>query len=187
MVTEAPASTRVADARSVDLTRLKWLRCAARVATSAAARFAVASLKSRVAASVRVPSRSAARSTFFRCAGALFTFFAAVPYTFQGTYGFSIEESGLIFVSIVIGCLLGTVTVLLCDVFFYRKQIPRHPQHQVPPEYRLLPAMIGSLGLPVGLFWFGWTARRDISWASPAVAIVPFAWGNICIFISTMQ
>ena len=47
--------------------------------------------------------------------------------------------------------------------------------------------MIGSIGLPVGLFWFAWTAREDISWASPTVAIVPFAWGNISIFISTIQ
>ncbi|KAH8889483.1 MFS general substrate transporter [Thozetella sp. PMI_491] len=117
----------------------------------------------------------------------LFTLFSAVPYTFQRTYAFSIEQSGLVFLSIAVGCLLGTLTILLCDVFLYRRQIPRHPPHQVPPEYRLYPAMVGSIGLPVGLFWFAWTARPDISWASPTLAIVPFAWGNICIFISTMQ
>ena len=117
----------------------------------------------------------------------LFTFFAAIPFTFQGTYRFSIEESGLVFLSIIVGCLLGTVTILLCDVFFYRRQIPNFPRFQVPPEYRLLPAMIGSVGLPFGLFWYAWTARPSISWASPTVAIVPFAWGNLCIFISTMQ
>lgn len=117
----------------------------------------------------------------------LFTFFAAVPYVFEGTYAFSVEQTGLVFLSIVVGCVLGTVTIFLCDIFFYRKQILRHPPHQVPPEYRLLPAMIGSIGLPLGLFWFAWTARQDISWASPAVAMTPFAWGNICIFISTIQ
>ncbi|KAK0701580.1 major facilitator superfamily domain-containing protein [Lasiosphaeria miniovina] len=117
----------------------------------------------------------------------LFTFFAAVPYVFQGVYNFSIEDTGLVFLSIVTGCLLGTLTIIICDILLYRPQVPLHPAHMVPPEYRLYPAMIGSLGPPIGLFWFGWTARPEISWASPVVAMVPFAWGNLCIFISTMQ
>jgi hypothetical protein len=37
----------------------------------------------------------------------------------------------------------------------------------------------------IGLFWFAWTARSDISWASPVVAAIPFAWGNLCIFIAS--
>lgn len=119
--------------------------------------------------------------------GTLFSFFAAVPYVFQSVYGFSIEETGLIFLSIVVGCLLGAATVIACDIFLYRRQIPKHPPHMIPPEHRLYPAMIGSVGLPLGLFWFAWTARLGISWASPTVAIVPFAWGNMCLFISTMQ
>lgn len=125
---------------------------------------------------------------YVSCAfGTLFSFFAAVPYTFDTVYGFNIEQSGLVFVSIIIGCFLGIITVFLCDVYFYRKQIPKHPLHSVPPKHRLYPAMIGSIGLPLGLFWFGWTARGGISWAVPAAAIIPFAWGNICVFISTMQ
>lgn len=117
----------------------------------------------------------------------LFCFFASVPFVFEGVYHFSIEDTGLVYISILVGCLLGFATIVLCDVFFYRKQIPKYPPHQIPPEWRLVPAMIGSLGIPVGIFWFAWTARPDISWASPAVAIMPFSWGNICLFISTMQ
>lgn len=119
--------------------------------------------------------------------GTLFSFFAAVPYTFGKVYGFPLQHSGLVFLSIVIGCLFGLVTIMLCDVFLYRKQISKHPANQVPPEHRLYPAMIGSIGLPVGLFWFAWTARDGVSWASPAAAIIPFAWGNLCVFVSTIQ
>lgn len=117
----------------------------------------------------------------------LFTFFAAVPYIFQSVYGFSVEQTGLVFLAVVVGCLLGSLTIVLCDVFLYRRQIPRHPPHMIPPEYRLYPAMIGSLGMPLGLFWLAWTARADVSWASPVLAIVPFAWGNLCLFISSLQ
>ncbi|KAL7939956.1 major facilitator superfamily domain-containing protein [Trichoderma barbatum] len=119
--------------------------------------------------------------------GILFSFFAGVPYTFGKVYSFSIEESGLVFLSIVIGCLIGLATIIACDIFLYRKQISNYPPHRVPPEYRLYPALIGSFGLPIGLFWFAWTARPTTSWASPAAAIIPFAWGNICVFVSTVQ
>ena len=68
--------------------------------------------------------------------------------------------------------MLGTVTIVLCDIFLYRPQIPLHPVHMVPPEHRLYGAMFGSLGPVIGLFWFAWTAREDISWASPVVSMV---------------
>ncbi|EQB57074.1 major facilitator superfamily transporter [Colletotrichum gloeosporioides Cg-14] len=117
----------------------------------------------------------------------LFSFFAALPYVFETVYGFSVEQAGLVFISIAVGCVLGAATVLLCNALLYLPQTKRHPPHRTPPEYRLYPAMIGSLGMPLGLFWFGWTARADVSWASPVVAIMPFAWGNICLFVSTIQ
>lgn len=125
---------------------------------------------------------------YVSCAfGTLYGFFTAVPYTFITVYGFTIDQYGLVFLSIPIGCVFGIITVILCDIFIYRKQIPKHPPHSVPPEYRLFPAMIGSFGLPLGLFWFGWTAKGDISWAVPAAAIISFAFGNICVFVSTVQ
>ncbi|TPX07085.1 uncharacterized protein E0L32_010980 [Thyridium curvatum] len=119
--------------------------------------------------------------------GTLFSFFAGVPYTFQGVYHFSLGQSALVFLSIAIGCIFGLTTVILCDVFLYRKRIAEYPPGHVPPEYRLYPAMLGSIGLPIGLFWFAWTARKSISWASPAAAMIPFSWGNLCVFVSTIQ
>lgn len=115
----------------------------------------------------------------------LFTFFAAIPLTFQSVYHMSLEESGLIFIAIVVGCLLGALTVLLCNVIFYLPRARRYPGQSVAPEYRLYPAMIGSVGLPIGLFWFAWTARSGIPWASSTIALMVFAWGNLCVFIGT--
>ncbi|KAI9148333.1 hypothetical protein HJFPF1_12161 [Paramyrothecium foliicola] len=119
--------------------------------------------------------------------GILFSFFAIVPYVFISLYQFNTEQCGLVFLSVIIGCILGLLCILFCDVFFYRKQIPRYAPRHVPPEHRLYPAMFGSIGLPIGLFWFAWTARDDISWASPAAAIIPFAFGNLCIFVGSVQ
>lgn len=119
--------------------------------------------------------------------GILFSFFAAVPYTFGGIYGFGIEQSGLVFLSVAVGCFIGLFTILACEVFLYRKQVPNFPPQRIPPEYRLYPAMFGSVGLPIGLFWYAWTAKATVHWASPVVAILPFAWGNLCVFVSCVQ
>ncbi|KAJ5117482.1 hypothetical protein N7448_011114 [Penicillium atrosanguineum] len=117
----------------------------------------------------------------------LFSFFAAFPMVFQGIYGFDIEDSGLVFLSIVVGCLFGAITVLLCDIFLYRPKAATYQEQSVPPEYRLYPSLVGSVGLPISLFWFGWTSRADTSWIIPVTAIMLFAWGNICVFVSTAQ
>lgn len=118
----------------------------------------------------------------------LYAFFAAFPYVFESVYHFNTEESGLVFLGIGVGCLLAVVTCWICDRYLYQPQVRKsHAEKRngrVAPEYRLYPAMIGSFLLPISLFWFAWTAQKDISWASPVVSGVPFAWGNLCIFIS---
>ena len=118
----------------------------------------------------------------------LFVFLAAIPYIFETIYSFTLDQSGLILISVLVGSFLGILTIILCDGFIYRRQVVhRYPPNRVPPEHRLYPAMMGSMGPVAGLFWFGWTARSEISPWSPAIAIVPFSWGYICIFVSLMQ
>lgn len=83
--------------------------------------------------------------------GVLFTFFAAFPYIFSSVYGFSTEQSGLVFLAIGVGCVLAIPTVLLSDRFLYLKHYRlSHANGKngvVAPEHRLYPAMVGSFGL----------------------------------------
>jgi hypothetical protein len=138
--------------------------------------------------------------------GILFTFFASYPLVYAEVYGFNDAQVGLAFIPIMIGCLIATVTFIVCDKYLYQKHairadiapksdnnakdeentpaIPLQIMRQVEPEHRLYSAMLGSIGLPVGLFWFAWTARPDIHWASSMVATMVFAWGNLCVFVS---
>lgn len=63
-------------------------------------------------------------------------------------------------------------TVLLCDHYFYQPRVRESKISGkggiVAPEYRLYPAMAACFGVPMALFWFGWTAQPTISWWSPA-------------------
>ncbi|KAI0451565.1 MFS general substrate transporter [Xylaria acuta] len=119
--------------------------------------------------------------------GVLFIFFGAFFYVFQTVYHFTMNQSGLVFLAIAFGCVVGALNIMLCDALFYQPQVRRFPPHQVPPEYRLLPAMIGSVALPISIFIFAWTARPSISPAVPILAIVIFGAGNINLFVSGIQ
>lgn len=141
--------------------------------------------------------------------GILFTFFASFPLVYSRVYGFNTGQIGLAFLPIMIGSVLATITCVLCDRLLYQKEFMRASAQTdsennledgeaastqtsqesprikglVEPEHRLYAAMIGGIGIPIGLFWFAWTARSDVHWASPVVSTIVFAWGNLCVFV----
>ncbi|KAF1812119.1 MFS general substrate transporter [Eremomyces bilateralis CBS 781.70] len=118
----------------------------------------------------------------------LFSFFAAFPLIFPLVYGFSISQVGLSFLGIGVGVVFGCITCIIFDQTIYQKlhvKSVAEGRHTVAPEHRLYAAMIGSIAIPIGLFWLGWTARPEVHWISPILASIPFAWGNVSIFITS--
>jgi MFS family permease len=81
----------------------------------------------------------------------VFTFFSSVPYVFGLVYEFDIGNSGLVFLSIALGCTIAVPTIILLDRMTYQKQARR--TGKAAPELRLWPAMYGAIGLPASLFW----------------------------------
>lgn len=119
--------------------------------------------------------------------GILFVFFGVFFWIFQSVYHFTLEQSGLVFLAIAVGCILGIVIVGFCTKLYYERMAQNYPVHETPPEYRLLPAMVGSVLLPASLIWFAFTAQRSVSAGWPITAIVFFGAGNICLFVSALQ
>jgi len=116
----------------------------------------------------------------------LFAFFAAFPLVFQGVYGFNAGEGGLAFLGIGLGVLISVATALLANKLLYQKQHDlaiAEGRTAADPEHRLYPAMWASIGLPIGLFMFAFSSRKDVHWIVPVLATVPFAWANLCIFV----
>jgi hypothetical protein len=117
----------------------------------------------------------------------LFGFLASIPLVFTSTYNFTHAQTGFPFLAIALGVLLSIPTMLLLDLYLYAPHYRRavvEGHKGVAPEHRLYGAMLGSLGLPISLFWFAWTSQASIHWIVPILGLVPFAWGNICVFIS---
>ncbi|KAK4503365.1 hypothetical protein PRZ48_004280 [Zasmidium cellare] len=122
--------------------------------------------------------------------GMLYGFFAAFPYVFEKVYGFGLGQIGLTFLGIGVGCLVGCLFIILFFRLFYIPKVVRARKagngQTVPPETRLWIAMIGSIMLPISLFWFGWTAENDVHWMAPVAAEGVFACGNLMIFMAAV-
>jgi hypothetical protein len=120
----------------------------------------------------------------------LFGFLPAIPLVFTKVYHFTDEQSGLPFLGIFVGCALGVPTTILIDRILYQPKraiaLRNDGNGVVAPEHRLYGAMIGSFGVPIGLFWFGWSACAATHWIVPIIALVSFAWGNLSIFVSAI-
>ena len=116
----------------------------------------------------------------------VFGFFEAFPIVFTGVYHFDSGQTGLAFLSLGLGCCLGVITFVVLDRLTYQKHyqasLLEGRDGAVLPEHRLYSAMIGSIALPISLFWFAWTAK--INWPSPICAAIPFGWGNFSVFVS---
>jgi hypothetical protein len=119
--------------------------------------------------------------------GVMFAFLAAFPIVFQGVYGFDTSQTGLTFLGLGIGCLFAVPTGIAMDYFFYQRQHRKavsEGRTHVAPEHRLYGAMVGGFGVTAGLFWFAWTSRKSVHWIVPILGVIPFGWGNLCIFVS---
>ena len=113
----------------------------------------------------------------------IFSFFGSYNYVFQSVYHFNQKEIGLTFIGILVGFIFAVVSFGIFDATLYRKASVASGGKPAP-EHRLYTAMLGSILLPIGLFWFAWAPDKNVHWIVPVLAGVPFGWGCLGIFIS---
>lgn len=117
--------------------------------------------------------------------GLLYIWFESFPLVFEGVYGFSLGLEGLAF----LGILIGVFVVLPPFVWYQHRYIePKfNADGELKPEWRLPPAFVGALAIPVCLFWFGWTARPDVHWIVPIIGTAWFSIGAFLLFNCVMN
>lgn len=118
--------------------------------------------------------------------GTLYLMFGAFPIVFQGGRGWSPGVGGLAFLGVAVGMICGVVIIIPGNKMYIRKAAAS-PGGIAPPEERLPPAMIGSIALPIGLFWFAWTNQASIHWIVCIIATAPFGFGMVLVFLSTIN
>lgn len=93
-------------------------------------------------------------------------------------YGQSVSVSGLHYIAIAVGCIIAAQVgaVVMDRIWRYLKQ---RAGGETQPEYRV-PLMIpGAIIIPIGLFWYGWSAELHAFWILPDIGIAIFSCGII--------
>jgi multidrug resistance protein len=104
--------------------------------------------------------------------GLIYAFVISVPWVSTTYYNFDKTGEALSYLGVSLGSLIACVPFATVDIMFYQKRLlswkKAHTSDEtMPPENRLVSAMIGSFLLPVSLLIAGWTAENRVHWIIP--------------------
>ncbi|ANB15002.1 Tpo1p [Sugiyamaella lignohabitans] len=108
--------------------------------------------------------------------GLLYLILTTFPKLWTEQYGESTSIGGLNYISVSVGYLLGgQLSSILVDRLYKRLEVKNGGVGR--PEFRIPLMFLSSVVLPIGLFWYGWTAQAKTHWILPNIgaAIICFA------------
>ncbi|GMF75031.1 unnamed protein product [Aspergillus oryzae] len=114
--------------------------------------------------------------------GLLYLFFTTISSVFTEQYGFSTGLSGLAYLGIGVGFMLGLVFVAGTNDRIMLKLAARNGG-KTEPEMRLPLMIIFSCILPISFFWYGWTADKHVHWIVPIIGMAPFGIGMMGVYL----
>ncbi|KAH7055953.1 MFS multidrug transporter-like protein [Macrophomina phaseolina] len=113
--------------------------------------------------------------------GLMYLVLSTFPTLWTTTYHESTGIGGLNYISLAVGFSLGVqVAARLNDRIYVR--LKARNAGQGLPEFRVPLMLPGTLLVPIGLFWYGWSAQAAIHWIMPNIGAAIFAAGVIVAF-----
>ncbi|KAJ6595852.1 major facilitator superfamily domain-containing protein [Mycena vulgaris] len=114
--------------------------------------------------------------------GIYYLFFTTLDGFFTTTYGFSIGISGLMYGGLGVGFLLATAFGARFSNMLYNRLADKNGGVG-EPEMRIPAIFVGSVFVPIGLFWYGWSAQAKIHWIMPVIGSGIFGFGMMTTFL----
>jgi MFS family permease len=112
--------------------------------------------------------------------GVLYLLLTTFPMVFGNVYGFSTGISGLTYLGLGVGNILG----LLCFTFTSDRYVrARLAKGEARPEDRLPLLLLSGPLLAAGLFWYGWSAQAHTHWIVPIIGAGLEGMGNMMFFM----
>ena len=96
-------------------------------------------------------------------------------------YHWSEGLTGLAYLGSGIGFLTGAVIVGTTNDRIVNRLTKKHGVRK--PEYRMSVMMWFTPLIPIGMFWYGWSANKPTHWIVPILGTVPLGIGMMGIFL----
>lgn len=113
--------------------------------------------------------------------GILYLLFTTITPVFIQTYGWAPEITGLAYLGIGVGSMIGVMVVArTSDATIIR--LAKKNKGVYEPEMRLPLCVFFGLLIPISFFWYGWTSYYKVHWIVPIIALIPFGIGLMGIF-----
>ena len=114
--------------------------------------------------------------------GLLYLLFTTFTTVFTGIYAFDTGSVGLTFLGLGVGSILGVVVIGGTSDKIYKYYKAKN-NNEGKPEYRLPALMWCSMFVPVGLFWYGWSAQAHVHYIVPILGTVLIAFGMLSVML----
>lgn len=113
--------------------------------------------------------------------GLTYLLFTTFPSVFEEQYGFSSGVTGLSYLGLAFGMIFGVVLFSALSDKILKKQAGGG---EMKPEFRL-PLMVYLMPvMPVGFFWYGWSAHEKVHWIVPIIGTMFIGVGSLFVVVS---
>lgn len=113
--------------------------------------------------------------------GLIYLLISTFPVLWSDRYGQPVGTGSLNFISLGLGCFLGTQICAPLNDAMYRR-LKRKNNGVGKPEFRVPMMIPASIMVPIGLFWYGWSAQAKLHWIMPNIGAVIYSAGTIVGF-----
>jgi len=114
--------------------------------------------------------------------GIYYLMFTTFAEFFATTYHFRPGVVGLAYLGLGVGFVSATVFGAKSADQIY-KYLAHKNGGEARPEMRIPALFIGSIFVPIGLFWYGWSAAAGIHWIMPIIGSGIFGFGMMTTFL----
>ncbi|CAK5262918.1 unnamed protein product [Mycena citricolor] len=114
--------------------------------------------------------------------GIYYLMFTVFSNLFTDTYGFNTGTNGLTYIGLGVGFLSATLFSAKYGNEIYIKLSEKNGGVG-EPEMRIPGLVFGSIVVPIGLFWYGWSAQAKIHWIMPIIGSGIFGFGMMSTYL----
>ncbi|EMC91832.1 hypothetical protein BAUCODRAFT_152196 [Baudoinia panamericana UAMH 10762] len=104
-------------------------------------------------------------------------------FTSPAYYGESTQIGGLNYITLAVGYFLGAQIGARLNDWTYRR-LKRRNNNVGQPEFRIPMLWPGAILLPIGFFWYGWSAQARVHWIMPDIGAGLLAFATIFSYYS---